>query len=162
VIRAVDGNPIHDTDGLYLEVGKLPVDATTRLSVLRDRRPRTVEVRLTKYPVRGHQVVTNAPPAWRGLRVDYISAWGDRPGGLPQREMAFDRGVIVTDVADDSPAAAAGLKPGMLITKVGDTRVHRPAEFRAALANLPGPVRLSLAEEDDSRVVAVPPPDNSG
>ncbi len=35
VVTAVDDTPIHDADGLVLNVGKLPAEAVTRLSVLR-------------------------------------------------------------------------------------------------------------------------------
>ena len=46
IITAVDGTPIYDADGLVLNVGKLPPEAVTRLSVLRGGSPRTVEVTL--------------------------------------------------------------------------------------------------------------------
>ena len=36
IITAVDDTPLYDSDGLVLEVGKLPVEAVTRLSIVRD------------------------------------------------------------------------------------------------------------------------------
>ena len=44
VITAVDGAPLHDSDGLVLNVGKLPADAVTRLTVWRGGTIRTVSV----------------------------------------------------------------------------------------------------------------------
>lgn len=42
-------------------------------------------------------------------------------------------GVVVTEVASESPAAEAGLKPGEVITEVGRTKVHTAAEAANAL-----------------------------
>ena len=73
IITAVNGKPIYDADGLVLEVGRLPVEATARLAVLRNGSKVDVDVTLSKYPVRGKKVVTVRDDAWRGLRVDYPS-----------------------------------------------------------------------------------------
>ena len=58
---------------------------------------------------------------WRGLTVDYPTA--------RQRYLSSDRleeyrrAVVVTDVAETSPAGAAGLKPGDFLKAVNDTAV---------------------------------------
>jgi serine protease Do len=44
--------------------------------------------------------------------------------------------VAVSSVKDDSPAAAAGLRTGMIIEKVGSKKVATPDEFRAALKDV--------------------------
>jgi serine protease Do len=49
--------------------------------------------------------------------------------GLPERA-----GALVRGVADDSPAARAGMATGDLITAVGDTAVSGPEDLEAALA----------------------------
>ena len=74
IITAVDDTPIHDADSFVLNVGKLPVDAVAHLDVIRDGHPRSVEVKLTKYAVRGKKIITEPDPLWRGLRVEYPSA----------------------------------------------------------------------------------------
>jgi len=158
LIRAVDGRPIHSADGLYLQVGKLPVESTTRLDVLRDRRPRRVDVRLTKYPVRGRTVATSREPAWRGLRVDYLSAWIDASGGPLRRGVAFDEGVAVSHVEPGSPAALGGLRPGTIITAVAGQPVATPKQFRRAVAGHAGPVELSTLDAVREGTLTVPPP----
>ena len=82
VIAAVDGTPLHDADGLVLNVGKLPADAVARLSVWRSGTMRTVSVELSKYAVRGRKIVTETDPPWRGLRVEYPTAVVDEEGRL--------------------------------------------------------------------------------
>jgi serine protease Do len=49
--------------------------------------------------------------------------------GLPARA-----GALVRGVADDSPAARAGMATGDLVTAVGDTAVSSPEDLEAALA----------------------------
>jgi len=50
--------------------------------------------------------------------------------GLPERD-----GALVRGVADDSPAARAGLASGDLVTALGDTAVTGPSDLEAALAD---------------------------
>ena len=80
MVTAVNGTPIYDPDGLVLEVGKLPVEAVARLSLLREERSLNLDVKLSKFPVSGKKIVTAPPPSWRGLRVDYTDGLaGDGP-----------------------------------------------------------------------------------
>ncbi len=155
VIAAVNGTPLHDADGLVLNVGKLPADAVTRLSVWRSGTMRTVSVELSKYAVRGRKIVTETDPAWRGLRVEYPTAVVDEEGRLRFSSSAVENAVAVVEVADGSPAAAAGLRRGMLITHVDRLPVHTPKEFALVVARNHGPVQLRLAggEKNPTRTV---------
>jgi serine protease Do len=157
VIAAVDGTPLHDSDGLVLNVGKLPADAVTNLSVLRGGSVRTVSVELSKYAVRGRKIVTESDPAWRGLRVEYLTAMVDEEGRLQLGTPAVDNAVVVVEVAEGSPAAAAGLRRGMLITQVDRLPVRTPKEFALAAARNRGPVQLRLAGDERNPVRTVGP-----
>ncbi len=157
VVTAVDGTPIYDADGLVLNVGKLPPETVTRLSVLRGGSQRLVEVTLAKYPVRGKKIVTVPAPAWRGLRVDYPTAVVDEEGRARSGAPLADDAVIVTEVAEDSPAWEAGLRHGMLITHVDRTPVRTPKEFAAAVARSRGPVPLRTVGDDKKPIHTVGP-----
>ena len=65
IITSVNGAAIYDSDGLVLEVGRLPVEAVAHLGVVRNGARQTIDVVLSKYPVRGRKVVTVRPEAWR-------------------------------------------------------------------------------------------------
>ena len=155
IVTAVDGRPIYEADSLVLEVGRLPVEAPARLSVIRDGRRRTLEVTLAKFPVPGKKIVTTRRPPWRGMRIDYPTALVD-PDGRPQGGLVFhDDGVIVTEVEEGTASWEAGLRRGMRISQVGRTSVRTPREFRAAVARQSGPVQLRLADaENPLRTVA--------
>ena len=68
-----------------------------------------------------------------------------------------DAAVVVTEVAEKSPAWEAGLRRGMLIAQVGRAPVTTPKEFAAAVARNPGPVQLRLAGERQNPLRTVGP-----
>ena len=140
VVTQINGQPIFDKDGLMLQVGRLPVEATVQLTVLRNGEKLPIRVELSKFPVRGTKVVTRQAPSWRGLRVDYASALPPRPFMQPDP----DGCVVVTEIEPGSPAADGQLQVGMYINRVDSVQVRTPREFRAAVANKTGDVSLRL------------------
>jgi S1-C subfamily serine protease len=157
VITDVDQTPLYDADGLVLAVGKLPVETVTRLSVLRDGQRRTIDVTLGKYPVRGAKIVTVKPEAWRGMRVDYASTLAESEQPLRGGLAFFDEAVVVSEVADGTPAWRAGLRPGMCVSQVDGAPVRTPQEFQAAVARKPGTVELRLAVDEPDAVRKISP-----
>ena len=157
IITAVDNTPLYDADGLVLNVGKLPSEAVTQLSVLRSGNPQKIAVTLTKYAVIGKKIITVMEPAWRGLRIDYPSALAHDDGHSRNGTALNDEAVVVVEVAKDSPAATAGLRQGMLISQVDGKSVRTPKEFAAAVANNPSSVQLRLAGDAKNPIRTVAP-----
>jgi len=156
IITAVNREPIHDSDALVREVGRLPVEAVAEVALVRRGRNRTVDVTLTKYPVAGKKMITNPEPAWRGMRVDYSTAWVDPSRPSRPRLGFYGAGVVVTEVEQGSPAWQSGLRHGMLITEVGRTEVRTPKQFHAAVDQQRGPVVVHLGDGADPAVRVVP------
>ncbi len=151
IVTAVNGKAIHNADDLVREVGQLPVEATAKLTVLRDGRERPIDVALSKYPVRGLKIVTAPKPPWRGLHVEYTTAITDPEIRKIAGMRFFDDRVVVSEVEADSPAWTAGLRPGALITHVGRRPVRTPADFDAAVAELKGDVRVRTGDAVDRK-----------
>jgi serine protease Do len=151
IVTAINDRPIYDSDGLKLEVGKLPVEAVARLNILRNGQPRQLEVTLGKFSVHGKKIVTNREDAWRGLRVDYPTALSE-DGTLN----FVDNAVVVSEVDEGSAAWHAGLRRGMFISQVEETPIRTPAQFRAALAGRSGAVQFHLAAAEPNAVLTVP------
>jgi serine protease Do len=161
IIASVGERAVHDSDGFVLEIGRYPAEAVARLEVVRGGARQTKEVVLSKFPVRGRKIATVRPEPWRGLRVDYASAYLEAEQPVRLGAPLTDNAVVVCDVEANSPAAASGLKRGMLVGQVDGRPVRTPREFRAAIAAKSGPVRLKLiagsgAPEPGSALV-IPP-----
>ncbi len=156
IITSVNDRRVYDSDGFVLEVGRLPVEAVARLGIIRGDVRLSKEVVLTKSNVRGRKVVTNRPDAWRGMRIDYASAFLD--AAQPLQFATSGDAVIVSDVEANTPAAAAGVKRGMLISQVDGRTVGTPRDFQAAVAEKSGAVQLKLDATDPANSVLVVPP----
>lgn len=136
------------------------------LSVVVRRGPaeRTVGLRLGR---RGARAVAPAPaparpyevlPAVPGFRLGFTAAEMTaelrRHYGAPE-----DRGVLITGVEPETPAAKLGLAVGDVVTDVGARPVESPAELqrRLALRHLTEPVEVRIVRGREARVLALEP-----
>ena len=159
VITHVNQQEIHDSDALMLNVGKLPADGSVQLTVQRDGKTMVVTVdELTKYWVSGKKIVTTLSPAWRGIRIDYVTASRDFQFLSLQRRLDPQGAVLVTEVEENSPAWNEGLRPDMMISHVAGNRVATPKQFHQEVAGKNSPVKLRLNLSTGERAERVIPP----
>jgi Do/DeqQ family serine protease len=64
-------------------------------------------------------------------------------------------GVLISGVLANAPAAKAGVKPGDVLTKVGNTAVQSPAQLLAAVAALPPLKPATLAVQRGERQIEI-------
>ncbi len=134
VILAVDGAEMMESHQLPVMIQKAGIGNTAELTVLREGRQRTVEVK-----VEGQQAPSPSLAApddrsgqddqWGVALVDLTPALIKRyaiPRGM--------RGALVSAVAAESPAATAGLEPGDVIVQVDRQAVASAATCRQLLA----------------------------
>lgn len=156
LILSIDGEKLTRELDLMREVGKAGAGNEVKLRILRGKNPRelTLTVKLGKWPVADDEGIVQTQfhhPLWRGLRVDYPTA---------RRKYTFSPfsyppAVVITHVAPDSPAAAAGLKEGNFISQVNDQAVRIPETFyQQAQKTNNSPVTLQLL--DDRKVILSP------
>lgn len=154
IITHVDGRRIFDAADLKLHVGKLPPEAVVTLTVVRPSgQTLQRQVKLAKYPNELPQTVTQRPPNWRGLRVDFYSAVAP-----PGDDRHGRSGVGVREVSTGSAAWERGLRRRTLISHVGKTPVDTPDDFRRAVAGQEGSVELRLVDEQGGTQTVVIPP----
>jgi serine protease Do len=105
-------------------------------------------VTLSKLSVPGKRIVTDRPPSWRGIGVDYALAFDAAKLAEQSATGAIDPEgcVVVSEVDPDSPSWNAGVRSGMFISHVGDLRVSTPEEFRAAVQDAGGNVTVRLTQ----------------
>lgn len=131
VVVAVDGREVDDPGALRFRIASLPLGGQAQLTVLRNGNRRQVNLPLEKppeVPPRDETRIRGRNP-FAGATVVNLSAAVDE-------EMSLDtmtRGVIVTDVDDNSPAGQLGLDVGDIIVKVDGTTIDRVATLKRAL-----------------------------
>ena len=130
IITHVDGRPVRDPDNLILQIGRQPAEAVVRLTVERKGEVLPINVELMKYFVRGKKIVTEMPPTWRGMRVDFFTAVRDLKEELGHGRIDPDGCVLITEVEPGSPAWNQGLRPNTAISHVGNVRGARRANSR--------------------------------
>ncbi|GAB5403609.1 MAG: Do family serine endopeptidase [Aureliella sp.] len=135
---------------LFRELSRASVRSDVRLVVTRLDRPevsRSLRARLSKKPATSPQLAyaVNAPAAWRGMTVDYITALpaellvtGIAAGGRGRASVA------VFDVEPNSAVWRAGVRPGDLVRSVAGQVVEGPDGFRAIVASQNGAVQIQI------------------
>jgi serine protease Do len=150
VVVEIDGEPIESASELQVLVGGKSPGEVIHVRYLRGNEERETDVTLGKYYVQGEKVVTEKPPAWRGMRVDYATALPREAITQAEQMGRIDpQGcVVVSEVEEGSPAWESGVRPGRFISHVGTTRVTTPEEFRKAVAAQEGVVDLRFTDEE--------------
>jgi serine protease Do len=81
-----------------------------------------------------------------GVAVQEVTPTIARGLGIPEA-----RGILVSDVVPDGPAAKAGLRRGDVITAVDDKPVNDVGHFRNLIAGLPASTKVKLTILRDGR-----------
>ena len=162
IIIQVGGVAVNDAFELMRELGRLPVEHEVSLLVQRvDRITKrrdtlTKSVRLSKKHLASERPEFASEPelTWRGVRIDYATAAAHFTSNLASY-LDPDGCVAVVEVARDSSAWQAGLRPGMFVSQVNNKSVGTPKEFFSAVADKQGPLQIRLTGGDTSvRTVA--------
>ena len=140
VVTHIGGQRVDSLDALLLSIGRTPAHQTVKLSVLREERPLTIPVKLTKNRIWGDAVATVQPLPWRGLRVEHPAAM--RPFS-DVWQIPTDC-VIVQAVLPGTPADTAGLRPGMQIHRLAEIPVDSVAVFEQVSQELQGTVSVEV------------------
>jgi S1-C subfamily serine protease len=151
VLLAVDGQPIHDSDDVFVILGMHLAGSKVKLQVRRSGVERTAEVTLAKLYVPGKKIASSAGrrPYFRGLRVDYSSLVVQQP----PRWFHIPSGVVLCDVQPSTSADRANLKSGDVITHVNGQKVISPTSFYQAVNGARGPIELTLYGDPPITVV---------
>jgi serine protease Do len=140
VITALAGKPVENGHDLQAVVAGLPLDKPVALRVLRDGMSKELQVTIAEQPSEFGVAGQPSRPAPKAEEADELDKIGAEVADLTP-EMAKQlgykegtKGVVVTQVQPDSPAADAGLHRGMLLVKVDKTRIKDAASAREAVA----------------------------
>jgi len=146
-IYEVVGNAVENTASLSRAIGTQRVGSRVRLGLLRNGRERTVRVTLAE---RGtDEEVQDNSRLWPGFTV--VELTEEMRNGL---DLPFwQRGVVVSGVVPNTPAAEAGLRRGDLISDVDEEGLGSVAEFYEALNGARGDVSLEVRRRRETETL---------
>ncbi len=161
VIRSFNGVAINDSSDLPPLVGALPPGTHSKLTVLRDGKPREFEVTLTQLSEGtasvGPASDTRAPMAHASNALGLV---GQPLDGNDRKQMGLRPGEGVGIARVEGLAARdAGLQPGDIVLSVGHTPVDNPAALDRELRGVKAgqTVMLLVRRGNATQFVAVTP-----
>lgn len=122
IIKAIGRHKVLDPEGLEFRIATHPLDSNVELTVLRGERTLKTEVALGPPPEMPQRDLTwvegRGPLA--GARIGNLSpAFAEELGFDPMR-----RGVVVVEVASNSPARNLRLKPGDVLVRINGKKME--------------------------------------
>lgn len=89
---------------------------------------------------------------WLGVEIREVT-----PDKVKELKLSAERGVLLTEIVPDSPAAKAGLKANDVVTEVNGQRVEGTAQFRRMIREIPAgrAVQLTVWRDGKSQTASV-------
>ena len=134
IVKALDGQAVHHSRALIDQVGGMKAGRRVSLGILRDGKSQTLQVEIGERPLDVDATGGTAAEAWRGLRVGNLSPQQAEQFNVP----AGTTGVVVLEVAPNSPADQAGLREGDVINEINRVRIENLNDYRNAIAQVKG------------------------
>src|SRR4029453_16509148 len=131
IIVEFGGTPIKDVPDLQKRVAAIEPGKPAPLVVVRDRKNVNLSVKVGEQPSEEALAAAESGDDILGLSVEPLT-----PESARQNRLSARSGLLVTEVAPDSPGAAAGIKPGDAIIEVTRRPVSDPAVFKQIVAAL--------------------------
>jgi serine protease Do len=136
VVLSFDGREVNDMRRLPRLVAETPVGKTVALTVWRKHKESTLEVKVGRLEESEQQQANVQEPPKKAAKDEgaIVKTLGLTLSGItPDLKEKFSlsgdsKGVVVVDVAKDSPAAAKGVRPGDLIMEAAQEEVKSPGE----------------------------------
>lgn len=153
VIIEFNGKPVDQVGHFRNEVALKRPGSLENITILRNGKRKVLSITIGK--LKDKEVAMAGSPhnlKKLGITVQNLSPKLARQFGLEGK-----KGVVVTDVAPDSAAAFANIKPGGIILEVNRKPVENTEEFKKALAGIPenSAVLLLIKEGDYARYVTL-------
>jgi serine protease Do len=152
IITAINGAAVRDTNGLRNEVGQMLPGSEVKVTVLRDAKEQTFNVRLGEKQAEAAEGDNGQRPGAAsgsgfGLSVEPLTRENARELGVP-----MSSGLVITDVEPSSRAADAGLKQGDVIEVVDGVKVTTGDALKSALTKASKNPALLLVHRGETTV----------
>ncbi|MHC2434635.1 Do family serine endopeptidase [Bradyrhizobium sp. USDA 4451] len=157
VITSVNGNAIKDSGTLAREISAMAPGSSAKLDIVRKGETKTFTVTLAKMPNETRKVARADESEQGSKGIPHlglaVAPAGDVGG-------AGNKGVVVTAIEPDGPAAEHGLQSGDVILDVAGKSVSSAADLRNALSDAKSEgkhdVLMHVKTSDNTHFVAMP------
>ena len=135
VVLTFDGKDVHDMHHLPRIVAETPIDKTVKVKVWRKRKEHVFDVKVGELKEEDQQAAVSPKQQAPGPVPGAVKALGLSLANLtPELRERFSlsedtAGVVVTDVASDSPASEKGMRAGDVIVEVAQEEVKSPGQI---------------------------------
>jgi serine protease Do len=140
IVIKFDGKDVTDMKRLPRIVAETPIDKPVKVTVWRKRQEQTVDVKVGELDETEKQAsASSAAPSPSPSNGTTVKALGLSLSNVtPDLKQKFSladdaSGVVVVDVASDSPASEKGLRPGDVIVEVAQQEVKEPGQVTAKI-----------------------------
>ncbi|MFH1045632.1 MAG: Do family serine endopeptidase [Candidatus Omnitrophota bacterium] len=137
VIKKFAGMPVKDMRTVLRLSGKTEVGEVVAVEIVRERKTIVLSVKVGERPQDIASATAVSVKTWRGLEVSDISEELARQYRISEQE-----GVVVTNVEAKSPAYAAGLIPGDVVTSINHRRTKNVSDYESVIAATQGPAAV--------------------
>jgi serine protease Do len=128
IILEVNGKPVKNATDLQFQIMKIKPGTEIPIVVLRGNKKLILKAKIGEY---SSENIKKSQEIYYNLGLVLRN-----PSKEELKQFNADYGVLVANVYPGSPAAAAGVKPGMLIVRVNNIPIHSVEEFRKVVERL--------------------------
>lgn len=147
VILKVNGQEVDRSTTLPRLVGKTTPGEDVELSVLRDGQRETITVEVGEWPNAGPEQ-SDGDSVRLGIAVQPLTE-------MEKRQLGIEHGVHIVKVDPTGHAAAAGIRPGDVLVKLGQQPVEGPQQLKEMLTSLPDDQAVPVLLNRDGRAYFV-------
>jgi len=155
IIVEFDGQPVEKADQFRKLVAMKKPGSEVQITVLRNGKKKTLTAKLEERPSEEQLAAATT----KSLTAEKLGITVQNLTDDLAKQFGFigQKGVLVTDVESDSPAAMAGIQPGTLIQEVNRKPVENIREFNEAIerAAKEGNIMLRIRYEKRSMFVTL-------
>ncbi|HWP34950.1 MAG TPA: DegQ family serine endoprotease, partial [Thermodesulfobacteriota bacterium] len=151
VVIEFNGAPVKEITDLTKLVAAARVGSEARLTVIRDGKRLTLPVTVGEMPGEPTEAAVPRAETRLGMSVQDLT-----PELARQLEVEGERGVVVTRVEQEGPAARAGIEEGDIIREVNRQPVASVKEFEEALSRSPADAPVLFLVKRDSGAFYLP------
>jgi serine protease Do len=133
IITGYNGKPVADSSELPPLVGTTKPGQKVPMTVLRDGKERTLEVKVGNSPDSGKTRIGQAESEGKGARLN-LAVSDLQPE--QRKQLGITGGVLVNDVGNGA-AKLAGVRPGDVILQINNQEVKNVAQLQSLVKDLP-------------------------